>query len=96
LLVAVLCRSSKEAHTALRFLVFVPMLVSMFLVFFPTWVGKAWFLMPIVGQQALIGLRESSVPVARGVILAMVTLVAAVLALVGAGRALNRDDVLIA
>ena len=96
LLVAVLCRSSKEAHTALRFLVFVPMLVGMFLVFFPTWVGKAWLLMPIVGQQALIGLRESSVPVARGVILAMVTLVAAVLALVGAGRALNRDDVLIA
>jgi sodium transport system permease protein len=39
LLVAVLCRSTKEAHTALRFLVFVPMLVGMFLVFFPAWVG---------------------------------------------------------
>ena len=56
------CRSTKEAHTALRFLVFVPMLVGMFLVFFPRGVGRAWFLLPVVGQQALIGFREVSVP----------------------------------
>jgi sodium transport system permease protein len=94
LLVAVACRSTKEAHTALRFLVFVPMFVGMFLVFFPAWVGQVWFLLPIVGQQALIGVREPSVPVVRSLILALVTLAAAVVALVSAGRVLNRNDIL--
>ena len=92
--VAVRCRSTKEAHTALRFLVFVPMLVGMFLVFFPGWVRHVWFLLPIVGQQAMIGVHEPSLPVVRSVILALVTLATAVLALVSAGRVLNRDDVL--
>ena len=94
LLVAVLCRSTKEAHTALRFLVFVPMLVGMFLVFFPRGIGRAWFLLPVVGQQALIGLREASVPVPQTVTLAAVTLAAAVVTLACATRVLNRDDIL--
>jgi sodium transport system permease protein len=94
LLVAVMCRTTKEAHTALRFLAFVPMLVGMFLVFFPSWTGRAWFLLPIVGQQTLIGLREPSGLVAPGVILALVTLAAAILPLVAARRVLNRDDTL--
>lgn len=93
LLAAVLCRTTKEAHTALRFLAFVPMLVGMFLVFFPSWTGRAWFLLPIVGQQTLIAL-EPSMPVVQGAILALVTLVASVLPLVAASRVLNRDDIL--
>jgi hypothetical protein len=92
--VAVLCRSTKEAHSALRFLVFAPMLVGMFLVFFPGWTGRVWFLLPIVGQQAMIGLHEPSVPAGRGVILALVTVTAAILAVVSAGRVLDRDDIL--
>jgi hypothetical protein len=91
--VAVRCRTTKEAHIALRFLVF-PMLVGMFLVFFPQWVGDRWFLLPIVGQQAMIGVHDPSVPVLRGVILAAATFAAAVLALVSAGRVLSRDDIL--
>ena len=41
LLVAVVCRSTKEAHTALRFLVFVPMFVGMFLSFFRHGSGRS-------------------------------------------------------
>jgi sodium transport system permease protein len=93
-LVAILCRSTKEAHSALRILALVPMLVGMFLVFFPTSIGQAWFLLPVVGQQALVGLEEPSVPFLRATILALVTLAAAAVALVSAGRALSRDDVL--
>src|SRR5919112_301730 len=94
LVVAILCRTMKEANTASKMLVFVPMLVGMFLVFFPAWVGRAWFLLPIVGQQALIGLREPSVPVVRAAVLALVTMSATALALVLATRVLRRDDVL--
>jgi sodium transport system permease protein len=94
LFVAVLCRTTKEAHTALRFLAFLPMLVGIFLVFFPSWTGRAWFLLPIVGQQTLIAVREPSAPVVQGAILALVTLVASVLPLVAASRVLNRDDIL--
>jgi sodium transport system permease protein len=94
LLVAVLCRSTKEAHTALRYLAFVPMLVGMFLVFFPQGSGRAWFLLPVVGQQALIGLGEASVPLPQTLTLAAVTLAAAVSTLVCATRMLDRDDIL--
>lgn len=95
-LIASQCRNTKEAHSALRFLALVPMMVGMFLVFFPTWVSQIWFLLPIVGQQALIGFRDPSVPVIRSAILALVTLGLAWLALTGAGRVLNRDHTLFA
>jgi sodium transport system permease protein len=92
--VATLCRSTKEAHTALTAVTFMPMIVGMFLVFFPGWIGRAWFLLPIAGQQALIGLGEPAVPVARAIVLALVTVAAALPALAGAARALSRDDIL--
>jgi sodium transport system permease protein len=94
LLVASLCRSTKEAHTALRFLVFVPMLVGMFLVFFPARMSRVWFLLPVVGQQALIGMKGPSFPVAHAVVLALVTLAATGVAVLAAARVLNRDDIL--
>jgi len=88
------CRTTKEAHTALRLVTFAPMVVGMFLVFFPSWIGQIWFLLPVVGQQALIGLPEGSVPVGRAAVLAAVTLAAAVPTLAAATRVLSRDDVL--
>ena len=94
LLVAVRCRTTKEASTALRFVTFVPMVVGMFLVFFPSWTGRIWFLLPVVGQQALIGLPAGEVPVARAALLAIVTLAAAAPVLVAATRVLGRDDIL--
>lgn len=96
LLVAVMCRTAKEAHSALRYLAFVPMLIGMFLVFFPGWIGRMWFVLPIVGQQALIGLAAEPVPVAQGVILAIVTLAAAVPVLALAAGVLRRDEILAA
>lgn len=94
LLTALVCRTTKEANTALRFVVFVPMIVAMFLVFFPGWMGPAWFLVPIVGQQALISLTFATVPVIRGTLLAIVTLAATLATLRAAGRVLGRDDLL--
>jgi sodium transport system permease protein len=94
LFVAALCRTTKEAHTALKFLTFLPMLVGMFLVFFPSWTGRAWFLLPIVGQQTIITLREPSALVMQGAVLALVTLAASLFPLAAASRVLNRDDIL--
>lgn len=94
LLAAVLCRTTKEANNALRFVVFVPMFVAMFLVFFPNWIGRAWFVVPIVGQQALIGLSFATVPVVRATLLAIITFVATLAVVAAAGRVLGRDDVL--
>ena len=96
LLVAVICRSTKEAHTALRIVAFLPMLVGLFLVFFPSWTGRRWFVLPVAGQQALIGWQGESIPVGPAIVLALVTLAAAVPAMWGAARILDRDDILAA
>lgn len=96
LLVAVLCRTTKEAHTALRYLAFAPMMVGMFLVFFPGAVSRMWFVLPIAGQQALIGLRPQPVPVAQAATLALITLAAAVPVLAVAARVLSRDEIVAA
>ena len=55
-----------------------------------------WFVLPIVGQQALIGLAAQPVPVAQGVILAIVTLAAAVPVLALAAQVLRRDEIVAA
>jgi sodium transport system permease protein len=89
LLVAVTCRTTKEAHSALRFLTFVPMLIGMFLVFFPRASGSLWFL-PVVGQQALINLDMPAVPAGRVIVLALVTLASAAPLLYGAAGVMRR------
>jgi hypothetical protein len=77
--------------------VFVPMLVGMFAVFFPGWIGRWWFVAPIVGQQSLIARSIAGQPVSllQTVALAAVTVAAAVPALLAASGVLNRDDVLV-
>jgi hypothetical protein len=65
----------------------------MFLVFFPGWVDRVWFLFPIVGQQALMGLRDPTVPVVRAVLLALMTASAALLPLVAAKSVIDRGHV---
>lgn len=96
LLVAIVCRTTKEANTASKILVFVPMVVGMFLVFFPGWVGRVWFVLPIVGQQTLVGLREPSVPLVQAMVLAVVTASATIVPLAVATGVLRRDSVLTA
>ena len=94
LFVALSCRTTKEAYTASTMLAFLPMVIGMFLVFFPSWIGRVWFVLPIAGQQALIGLREPSVPLVPAAILSIVTASATILPLAGAARVLGRSDVL--
>jgi sodium transport system permease protein len=96
LLLAVTCRSTKEAHTALRFLAFVPMVIGMFLVFFstaPGGPGRFWQLMPIVGQQVLAGLSASAVSVGSAVPLTIITLMSVAPILWGAIRLMQRSSI---
>jgi sodium transport system permease protein len=96
LLVAAGSRTAKEAHSWLSMVVFAPMLVGMFLVFFPGWIGSWWFVAPVAGQQSLIARSIAGQPVlfVQGAVLAAVTVAASVPVLLGARRVLNRDDLL--
>ena len=55
LLISTWCRNLKEAHTYLSLVVFLPMGLGMFLLFFPK-ISAAWFILPIAGQQLLTDL----------------------------------------
>jgi sodium transport system permease protein len=89
-------RTTQEAHGWLSIAVFVPMLAGMLLVFFPGWIGRWWFLAPILGQQALVVRTLAGEPVSlfQAFVLAAVTLAALVPALIASRRALEKDDVL--
>jgi sodium transport system permease protein len=95
LLTSAACRTVKEAHTWLTFMVFVPMLVGMFLVFYPV-SGNRWLAFPVVGQQLVMERALGGAPVSlvQNLILALVTMTAAIPALAGAARVLRRDDIL--
>lgn len=89
------CRTTKEANTWLTFVVFVPMLVGMFLAFYPV-PANGWLMLPVVGQQLLVerALHGEPVAVLYGIVLAFVTATMAIPVLAGAARVLSRDDVL--
>jgi len=95
LLAAATCRTVKEAQARLTIITFVPMIVGMFLVFFPGWAERWWFVVPVVGQQALIGagLRGEVVSVAQAGLLGLLTMIVAGTALLAAARALDRDEI---
>jgi sodium transport system permease protein len=92
-LVALVCRTTKEASTAMRLLVFAPMVSGMFLVFFPTWAERLWFV-PLLGQQALVALADPATALVRGSVLAVLTAAGTMGALMGAVSALGRAEVL--
>jgi sodium transport system permease protein len=95
LLASAACRTTKEANTWLTFVVFVPMLVGMFLAFYPV-PAKPWLMLPVVGQQLLVerALHRESIALSYGIILAFVTVTMAIPVLAGVSRILSRDDVL--
>jgi hypothetical protein len=70
----------------------------MALVFFPGWVGRWWYALPVVGQQALIGagLRGDVVSAVQSATLGVVTIAIAALALHATARAFDRDEILAA
>jgi sodium transport system permease protein len=95
LLAAATSRSVKEAHARLTIVTFVPMLVGMFLIFFPDWAGRWWYLVPVVGQQALIGagLQGQAVSSVQAGILGLLTTSVAGTALLAAARLMDRDKI---
>ena len=89
------CRSAKEAQTYLSLLVFFPMMVGMFLAFFPAWMDGWRFLVPVIGQYALIESAVRGEPMSTPAVLALgaVTTAGAAAAVSGASRLLAHDDV---
>jgi sodium transport system permease protein len=93
IMVAMACRTMKQAHTWLSFVVFAPMLAGMYLVFFPMPADRWWIALPVVGQQMAIegGLRGSPVSLWHLSGLAIATLASLAGPLIGARRALTRE-----
>jgi sodium transport system permease protein len=93
ILVAGLSRTMKEAGTSLTLVLFAPMIIGMFMVFFPVPDGW-WSVVPIVGQQIVIdaGLRGGPAVSLPVVVLGLVTAGCAWVPLAAAERVLSRDD----
>jgi sodium transport system permease protein len=94
-LAATTCKTLKEAQARLSMVMFVPMIVGMFLVFFPDRLGQWWFVLPVVGQQAFIGigLRGGAVSFWQVGLLALITTAVTAAMLVAAAWAMKRDDI---
>jgi sodium transport system permease protein len=88
-------RTLKDAQARLSIVTLVPMMTGMFLVFFPDTIGRWWFAMPVIGQQALIGeaLRGHPVSLVQAFVLATLTLTATAALVLTAGRVMSRDGV---
>ena len=93
LLISTWSRNIKEAHTYLSLVIFLPMGIGMFLVFFPH-MASAWFLLPVAGQQLLIDLLTKGAPVSlvSSLALSLITAAAAALILLAAAKLLHRDE----
>jgi sodium transport system permease protein len=96
LLLSTACRSVKEAQTYLSMIVFLPMGIGMFLVFFPA-ARRAWFsFLPVVGQQLqlqrLMGGRD--VPLPQSIVLGCLTLALVMLVLLVSANRLQRDEII--
>src|ERR1035438_125015 len=93
LLISTWSRNIKEAHTYLSLVIFLPMGIGMFLVFFPH-MASAWLWLPVAGQQLLIDLLTKGAPVSlvSSLALSLITAAAAVLILLAAAKLLHRDE----
>jgi sodium transport system permease protein len=96
ILVSTLCRNLKEANTYLSMLIFAVLGLGMWLAFRPQSAEAWWFLAPIAGQQRLLQLvlASGSLPALESLVLAAMTAAATALALLCAGRLMNRDAVI--
>jgi sodium transport system permease protein len=96
LAISTICRSVKEAHTWLAFLVFVPMALGMFLAFHPNSLGEWIFAVPVIGQQVLLSnLVVGKLPALSHVfVLCTVSLMGTLSLLRVTSKILKRDDVL--
>ncbi len=88
-------RTAKEAQTYLSLLIFLPMGVSMFLLFFPHQLRNWAVFIPIAGQQLIAqsGMNQGHWSIAQAFILAFMTTALAAVTVLGSGRMLRRDSV---
>jgi sodium transport system permease protein len=93
LLISTWCRTTKEAHTYLSLVIFLPLGIGMFLIFFPH-VASAWFWFPVAGQQLLLDLliKGSPVPLLSAGAIDIVSLTSAAGILEAAGKLLQQDE----
>jgi sodium transport system permease protein len=96
LAVSTICRSVKEAHTWLAFLVFVPVGLGLFLVFHPNFFGEWSYAVPVLGQQVLLSrMVAGTMPsFSQAFVLCVVSIVATISLLRTTSKILQRDDVL--
>lgn len=93
--ISTVCRSTKEAHTYLSMLIFLPMGLGMFMVFAPV-AGQVWWnFLPVTGQQLQLeaSMRGGELDMWRILLLMLVTAALAALALLAAADRLEQDDV---
>ena len=90
LLISTWCRNIKEAHTYLSLVVFLPMVVGMFLVFFPH-MASTWLWLPVAGQQLLIDLLTKGALVSS-LALSLITAASAAIVLLATAKLLHRDE----
>lgn len=95
LLISTVCRAAKEAQTYLSMLVFLPMGLGMFQLFFPA-AARGWFaFLPVLGQQLQLERWLKGGPAAFGPAAALgcLTAAAALLVLEAAANRLHRDEI---
>src|SRR5579875_3252365 len=87
-------RTAKEAHTYLSLLIFLPMGVAMFLVFFVKDPGF-WAFLPVAGQQAIVqtGLSTGHWSISQALVLAVMTVWCTAATLALTSKLLERDDI---
>jgi sodium transport system permease protein len=95
LLISTVCRAAKEAQTYLSMLVFLPMGLGMFQVFFPA-AAHGWFaFVPVMGQQLQLErwLTGGAAPFVPAAALGCLTAALALLILELAANRLHRDEI---
>jgi sodium transport system permease protein len=95
LLISTVCRAAKEAQTYLSMLVFLPMGLGLFQVFFPA-SARGWFaLLPVLGQQLQLErwLKGGAAPFVPAAALGCFTAALALLVLEAAANRLQRDEI---
>jgi sodium transport system permease protein len=95
LLISTVCRAAKEAQTYLSMLVFLPMGLGMFQVFFPA-AARGWFAyLPVLGQQLQLErwMKGASTPIVPAAVLGAFTAGLALLVLEVAANRLHRDEI---
>jgi sodium transport system permease protein len=96
LLLSTACRAVKEAQTYLSMIVFLPMSIGMYLVFFPAG-RRAWLnFLPLAGQQLHLQrlMDGRDVPLLESLVLGCLTFALAMLLVWACSNRLQRDEII--